>query len=51
MRKGVMIKTRGFPRREFLLLSVLRLLLHLLLHFGTWFPDIFTASGLFKFLD
>jgi hypothetical protein len=27
MRKGVMIKTRGFQRREFLLLSLLCLLL------------------------
>jgi hypothetical protein len=44
MRKGVMITTRGFQRREFLLLSLLcllLLLLLLLLHFRTWFPDIF----------
>jgi hypothetical protein len=40
MRKGVMIKTRGFPREEFLLLSLLRLLLlPLFLHFRTQFHD------------
>jgi hypothetical protein len=50
MRKGVMITTRGFPRREFLLLPHLRLLL-LLPHFRTWFPDICTISGFFKFLE
>jgi hypothetical protein len=45
MRKGVMIKTRGFPRREFLLLFLLHHHHLLLLHFRTWFPDIFTVSG------
>jgi hypothetical protein len=51
MRKGTMIKKRGFPRREFLLLSLLLLLLSSSFTLEHGFPHIFTVSGFLKFLD
>jgi hypothetical protein len=50
IRKGVMIKTEGSSRREFL--HLLRLLLLLLLHFREHvLYDILNVSEFLKFLD